>query len=98
MDRTYTFVFDPDPDGGFVVTCPALPGLVTWGATLDEARAMARDAMEGYIEVLVEDGEAVPESDSPEMAPRYDRLAQALRDDAPAPRLEQISSGVAAAA
>jgi len=54
--------------------------------------------MEGYIEVLVEDGEAVPESDSPEMAPRYDRLAQALRDDAPAPRLEQISSGVAAAA
>ena len=75
MERTYTFVFDPDPDGGFVVTCPALPGLVTWGATLDEARAMARDAMEGYIEVLVEDGEAVPESDSPEMAPRYDRLA-----------------------
>ena len=60
-------------------------GLVTWGETLDEARDMARDAMEGYIEVLIEDGEAVPESDSPEMAPRYDRLAQTLRDDAPFP-------------
>jgi predicted RNase H-like HicB family nuclease len=98
MERTYTFVFDPDPDGGYVVTCPALPGLVTWGATLDEARAMARDAMEGYIEVLVEDGEAVPESDSPEMAPRYDRLAQTLRDDAPSPQLEQISRHIAATA
>jgi predicted RNase H-like HicB family nuclease len=69
MDRTYTFVFDPDPDGGFVVTCPALPGLVTWGATLDEARDMARDAMEGYIEVLIEDGVAVPESDRRETSP-----------------------------
>src|SRR5687767_1098127 len=98
MERTYTFVFDPDPDGGFVVTCPALPGLVTWGGTIDEARAMARDAMEGYIEVLVEDGEVVPESDSPEMAPRYDRLAQTLRDDAPTPQLEQISSRLAATA
>jgi antitoxin HicB len=98
MDRTYTFVFDPDPDGGFVVTCPALPGLVTWGATLQEARDMARDAMEGYIEVLIEDGEAIPESDPPEIAPRYDRLAQTLRDDAPAPRLEPITSRLPAAA
>jgi predicted RNase H-like HicB family nuclease len=69
MDRTYTFVFDPDPDGGFVVTCPALPGLVTWGATIDEARDMARDAMEGYVEVLIEDGETVPDSDAREVAP-----------------------------
>jgi antitoxin HicB len=98
MDRTYTFVFDPDPDGGFVVTCPALPGLVTWGATLQEARDMARDAMEGYIEVLIEDGEAIPESDPPEIAPRYDRLAQTLRDDAPVPRLEPITSRLPAAA
>jgi antitoxin HicB len=61
MKRTYTFVFDPDPDGGFVVTCPALPGLVTHGDTIEEARMMARDAMEGYVAVLVEDGEQVPE-------------------------------------
>ncbi len=92
MDLTYTFVFDPDPDGGYVVTCPALPGLVTWGATIDDARAMARDAMEGYIAVLIEDGEVVPESDAPETVPRYDRLAQSLREDAPVPLLEQITS------
>jgi predicted RNase H-like HicB family nuclease len=61
MNRTYTFVFDSDPDGGYVVTCPALPGLVTHGDTIEEAREMARDAMEGYISVLIEDGELVPE-------------------------------------
>ena len=44
MTRTYTFVFDPDAEGGFVVPCPALPGLVTHGVTLEEARNMARDA------------------------------------------------------
>jgi predicted RNase H-like HicB family nuclease len=98
MDRTYIFVFDPDPEGGYVVTCPALPGLVTWGETLDDARAMARDAMAGYIETLVEDGESVPESDAPETAPRYDRLVQSLRDDASPPVLEAISSRLAAAA
>jgi antitoxin HicB len=78
LTRTYTFVFDPDPEGGFVVTCPALPGLVTQGETIDEARAMARDAMEGYIAALIEDGEAVPESDAPQTAPRFDRLAHTL--------------------
>jgi antitoxin HicB len=46
------------------VTCPALPGLVTYGDTLDEARAMTADPIRGYIECLREDGEPIPESDS----------------------------------
>ena len=75
-----------------MVTCPALPGLVTHGETIEEARDMARDAMEGYIAVLLEDGEDVPESDPPELAPRYDRLAQALREEPTVPKLEQIST------
>lgn len=98
VQRTYTFVFDPDPEGGFVVTCPALPGLVTSGDTLDEARRMALDAMEGYIAVLLEDGETVPESDPPELAPRYDRLVQTLRDEAATPVLEQLTGEAAEAA
>ena len=97
MVRTYTFVFDPDPDGGYVVTCPALPGLVTHGLTMDEARRMALDAADGYISVLVEDGEAVPESDPPEIAPRYDQLAQTLRDENQ-PVLEQLTTRVPEAA
>jgi antitoxin HicB len=98
MTRTYTFVFDPDPEGGFVVTCPALPGLVTHGVTIEEARMMARDAMEGYIETLVEDGEPVPESDAPQAVPRFDRLAHTLRAEKTAtPIFEQLSAQIATA-
>ncbi len=99
MIRTYTFVFDPDPEGGFVVTCPALPGLVTYGRTLAEARDMAQEAMAGMIDVLLEDGEEIPESDPPCAAARYDRLAHALRDDeSRAPVLEQLTVEIATAA
>ena len=98
MTRTYTFVFDPDPEGGFVVTCPALPGLVTHGPTIEEAREMARDAMEGYIEVLIQDGEEVPESDAPQVAPRFARLAHTLRTEkAATPIFERLSAQIATA-
>jgi antitoxin HicB len=38
-------LFEPAEEGGYVVTRPALPGLVTEGDTLDDAREMARDAI-----------------------------------------------------
>jgi antitoxin HicB len=59
---TYTVLLQPEPEGGYTVTCPTLPGLVTYGETLDEARAMAADAIRGYIECLREDGEPLPGS------------------------------------
>lgn len=54
----------PDVTGGYVVTCPALPGLVTEGDTLEEARAMATDAIQGYLESLRKDGEPIPTDES----------------------------------
>lgn len=58
----YTIILDPDPDeGGYTVTVPALPGCVTQGETIEEAIAMAKDAIRLYIETLVENGEPVPE-------------------------------------
>jgi antitoxin HicB len=56
----YKVVMTPDETGGYVVTCPALPGLVTEGNTLEEARAMATDAIKGYLESLKQDGEPIP--------------------------------------
>jgi predicted RNase H-like HicB family nuclease len=50
--RSTATLFEPAEEGGFVVTCPALPGLVTEGDTLEEARAMAQDTIRGYIESL----------------------------------------------
>ena len=45
----FTLFFEPAAEGGYVVTCPALPGLVTEGDTLAEARKMARDAIRAYL-------------------------------------------------
>lgn len=41
----YTVYFEPQTDGSFAVVFPAFPEIVTFGRTLDEARAMARDAL-----------------------------------------------------
>ena len=60
----YTVIMTPDETGGYVVTCPALPGLVTEGDTLEEAREMAADAIRGYIESLQKDGASIP-ADNP---------------------------------
>jgi antitoxin HicB len=59
-EYNFTVLFEPAAEGGYVVTCPALPGLVTEGDNLAEARRMARDAIRAYIESLRKDGEAVP--------------------------------------
>ena len=61
----YTVLFEPAEEGGFVVTCPALPGLVTEGDTLEEARVMARDAIRGYIESLRKDHLPIPSDKTP---------------------------------
>ena len=95
MIRTYTFVFQPEPEGGYTVTCPALPGLVTYGDTLDEAKSMALDAMDGLIDVMLEMGEPIPESDAPEAVPRFNRLAHILQDENKAePTFEQLSAAI----
>lgn len=45
----YNIVIEPAEEGGYVVTCPSLRGLATQGETLEEARAMAADAIEGIL-------------------------------------------------
>jgi predicted RNase H-like HicB family nuclease len=62
---TFTMLFEPAEEGGFVVTCPALPGLVTEGDTMEEARRMAEDALRLYLETLVEDGVPIPSDKLP---------------------------------
>ncbi len=57
---TYTIHLEPAEEGGFVVTVPALPAVVTQGETFDEAVAMARDAIECYLESLAKDGRPIP--------------------------------------
>jgi antitoxin HicB len=61
----YTAVFEPAPEGGFTVTVPALPGLVTEGDTIEEAREMVKDAIRGYLESLISHGEEIPTEGGP---------------------------------
>jgi predicted RNase H-like HicB family nuclease len=59
-EYTYTILLQPEPEGGFTVTCPALPGLVTYGETLAEARVMAAEAIECCLESLQKELRALP--------------------------------------
>lgn len=58
---TYTVHLEPAPEGGYTVTVPALPAIVTEGDTYEEALEMARDAIQLYVESLIADGRPVPE-------------------------------------
>lgn len=61
---SYKVFLHKEPEGGFTVTVPSLPGCVTYGETLDEAMAMAKEAIELYVESLKAHGEVIPnESD-----------------------------------
>jgi predicted RNase H-like HicB family nuclease len=64
----YTVLIYPD-EGAYSVVVPALPGCVTWGSTLDEAVASAREAIEGHLAALRDTGQDVPEEhDTPLVA------------------------------
>lgn len=60
--KKYTIILEPDlEEGGFTVTVPALPGCITQGETVEQCIERAREAIAGYIEDLIANGEPVPE-------------------------------------
>lgn len=77
-EYNYTVLFEPAEEGGYVVTCPALPGLVTEGDTLEEAREMARDAIRAYLESIVKDGLPVPGNKELALDPVKEHIRVAL--------------------
>ena len=76
-EHRYTVLFEP-AEGGYVVTVPALPGLITEGDTLDEAREMVRDAIRGYLESLKQDGLPAPDDIRLSADPVKEEVAVAL--------------------
>lgn len=56
----YTVVIREGNEDGYVATVPALPGCVSQGRTRLETVRNAKEAIEVYIESLVEDGIPVP--------------------------------------
>lgn len=82
----YIALIHKDDDSDYGVSFPDLPGCVTAGSSLDEARTNAVEALALHIEGMIEDGEALPEpSDlSAMMKDRENRDAVAILVEAPA--------------
>jgi len=59
-EYSYTVIYEPVKEGGFQVTVPLLSGLVTYGRNFEEARKVAREAIQCYIEGLLKERERVP--------------------------------------
>jgi antitoxin HicB len=57
---TYKIFLHPEPEGGFTVSVPSLPGCITFGETIAEALEMAKEAIGLYIESLVAHNEPIP--------------------------------------
>ena len=77
-EYSYTIIIEPAEEGGYVVTCPSLRGVATQGETLEGARAMAADAIQGYLKCLHEDGLPIPPSDRPLVGAIRDRVTVKL--------------------
>ncbi|UUX91895.1 type II toxin-antitoxin system HicB family antitoxin [Methanoplanus endosymbiosus] len=65
MEQNFNFrtMLRKEPEGGYTAYVPSLPGCVTFGDTIEEATEMVREAVELYIESLIEHGEPIPSDD-----------------------------------
>jgi predicted RNase H-like HicB family nuclease len=62
MTRHFTVIFEKEEEGGYHVFCPVLPGCHTQGESIDEGLRNIREAIQLYIDSLVEDGLPVPDA------------------------------------
>jgi antitoxin HicB len=58
---SYRILLNREPEGGYTVLVPALPGCVTYGENIDQAINMAREAIELYVESLIAHHEPIPD-------------------------------------
>ena len=94
--RQYIALIHKDADSDYGVSFPDLPGVISAGNTLDQARDMATEALALHIEGLIEDGEAIPEPSSLEdiMANAENRDGVAVLIAAPATAVKSVRINV----
>ncbi len=56
---TYRIVLRGEPEGGYTVTVPSLPGCITYGKDIPEAYSMAEEAIMAYLESQIKHGETI---------------------------------------
>jgi len=94
--RQYIALIHKDADSDYGVSFPDLPGVISAGSTLDEAREMAAEALALHLEGMAEDGEAIPEPSSLEeiMAIRENKDGVAVLIPAPATAARSVRINV----
>ena len=73
----YTVIFEPAEEGGYVAYVPALDGIATQGENLAEAKYMAKDLIQGYLQTLKKKGLPLPKEKS-SFNPRIEKLMVAV--------------------
>ena len=58
--RSYTVIYEADPEGGFVASVPALPGCYSQGDNLEDTKKNIIEAIELYLETLQDENLAPP--------------------------------------
>lgn len=61
MHPTVPLICTPQPEGGYTITSPLIPELITEGDTLRDAIANVADAMEAVEELYADLGRTLPE-------------------------------------
>jgi predicted RNase H-like HicB family nuclease len=74
----YTVIYERLTEGGLQVIVPALPGIVAYGRTLEEAREMAGDAILCHLRGLLKDHEEIPEDPFARQQPLVEELKVAV--------------------
>jgi len=54
---SFRIILRPEPEGGYTVIVPSLPGCLTYGEDIKEAMEMAEDAIKAYLESMKKHGE-----------------------------------------
>jgi antitoxin HicB len=55
------FELQSEPEGGYTIFVPSLPGCISYGNTFEQAIEMIKDAMAGWLEVARKEGIPIPE-------------------------------------
>ncbi|MGQ0684611.1 type II toxin-antitoxin system HicB family antitoxin [Bradyrhizobium sp.] len=94
--RQYIALIHKEADSDYGVSFPDLPGAISAGKTLDEAREMAAEALALHLEGLAADGEAAPEPNSLEkiMSDAQNRDAVAVLIAAPVAEVKSVRINV----
>lgn len=61
IDKGTVLDFTKEPEGGYTITIPSLPGCVSYGKNFEEAMKMIKDAMRGYLTVAKKEGLLISE-------------------------------------